>query len=438
VNILQGLLWLGVYLGLVLAPVVLLLFVPTPPGGGFWWDLAIGLGFAGLVMMSMQFLLTARFRRATAPFGIDLVYYLHRYLAYALLAIVLAHPILLLLLNPALRPYLNPLRAPWEMTAGTVSLLLLLLIVALSAGRKALRVPYEAWRVTHLLLSIAAVGLALLHAMVAGTFTQLGPVRALWAAIGISLLLVVVRVRVLRPWSLRREPWRVESVEREPGRSWRLTLAPEGHGGFPFLPGQFAWVSVGDSPFLMREHPFSISSAPSWDGRLEFTIKELGDFTGGIGSTSIGTRAYVDGPYGSFSIDRHPEAPGYVFIGGGIGVAPMVGMLRALADRGDRRPHLLLSAHGEWNSIPLREEMAALRDRLELQVVQFLEEPPLEWEGAQGRITRERLDEVLPGNRREVVYFICGPLPMIRAVEGQLRELGIPGSRVHTELFDLV
>jgi predicted ferric reductase len=60
----------------------------------------------------------------------------------------------------------------------------------------------------------------------------------------------------------------------------------------------------------MREHPFSFSSSPAPGGRpLEFTIKALGDFTRTIGSMPPGLRAFVDGPYGAFTIDRH-HGPG--------------------------------------------------------------------------------------------------------------------------------
>jgi predicted ferric reductase len=103
----------------------------------------------------------------------------------------------------------------------------------------------------------------------------------------------------------------------------------------------------------MKEHPFSMSSPPCADSKLEFTIKELGDFTRTIGQIEPGETAYVDGPYGAFSIDRY-RAPGFVFIGGGIGLPPLMSMMRALAERGDRRPHLLLTANSRWERITFR------------------------------------------------------------------------------------
>ncbi|NNL31471.1 MAG: hypothetical protein HKO77_10630, partial [Gemmatimonadetes bacterium] len=77
-----GLLWLLLYAGLVTAPLLVLasgLGVAT--GSGWWFDFAMGLGFGSLGILGGQFLLTARFRRATAPFGIDVVYLFHRWLA---------------------------------------------------------------------------------------------------------------------------------------------------------------------------------------------------------------------------------------------------------------------------------------------------------------------------------------------------------------------
>ncbi len=436
--ILQGILWLAVYLGLVLAPLVVLVVAPTPPGGGFWWDVAIGLGFAGLVMMGIQFLLTARFRRAAAPYGIDIIYYFHRMLAYALVGFVLAHPLILIAINPALGSYLNPLTAPWEMTTGLAALLLLLVLVATSVFRKQFGIPYEWWRLAHLLAGVVAIALAFTHILPIAHYTGVPVVRRLWIGIGLTLLAIVVWVRVFRPWALLLRPYRVTNVRPDRGESWILSLEPEDHDGIRFQPGQFAWVTLRASPFAMREHPFSFASSPSPDGRLEFAIKELGDFTLTVGTIEPGEVGYVDGPYGSFSIDRHPDAPGYVFLAGGIGIAPIVSMLRALAERGDSRPHVLFTAHSEWDRIPLRDEVERLSDELNLKVIHVLEEPPADWTGEVGWITRELLDRHLPGNRGDLVYFACGPVPMLRAVESFLGELGIGSSKVHSELFDLV
>jgi predicted ferric reductase len=429
--------WLAVYLGAVLTPLVVLIIVETPAKWGWWWDLGIGLGFAGLVMMSIQFLLTARFRTATAPFGLDLIYYFHRYLAYTLLVVVLAHPIILIAVEPSLLAELNPLSAHWSIGAGTLSLGLLLLLVITSAGRRQLRIPYDIWKYAHLLLAVGAVVLAFVHMRGIGYYSSAPLAKGVWMIIGLSLVASVARNRIWRPWRLHRTPYRVAELQRLPGDTWLLAVEPEGHGGLDFQPGQFAWLILRNSPFAMREHPFSIASSPQTGPRLEFAIKERGDFTRSLGDVQNGEIAYVDGPYGVFTIDRYPQAAGYVFIAGGIGLAPMMSMLRALADRNDRLHHVLIAAHSAWDRIPFRDELHALQDRLNLAVVHVLEQPPDDWSGERGWLDRSMLERHLPSPRNEHEYFICGPVPMIRIVESSLSQLGVSASRLHTELFDL-
>jgi predicted ferric reductase len=433
-----GVFWLGVYLALVLGPLFVLLIGPTPPGLGFWWDLSMALGFAGLAMMGVQFVLTARFRRATAPYGIDIIYYFHRYVAIVLLLVVMAHPALVIIDNPALLDFLNPFVAPWHMTAGVLSMVALMVLVVASVWRKAFGIAYEPWRVTHTALAVAAVGLALVHIEGVQYYVASPWKRILWRIFALSWIAILGYVRVIRPWLLVRRPFRVTGIAQERGDAWTLALEPRGHAGFSFQPGQFAWLTLGGSPFLMKEHPFSFSSSPMLaGGRVEFTIKELGDFTRTIGSVPPDAVAFVDGPYGAFVVDRHP-APGYVFIAGGIGIAPIMSMLRSLAERGDQRPLLLVYAYRRWERMTFREAITDLRSRLNLAVVFVLEEPPERWDGERGWITRELLDRHLPEDRSSRHVFVCGPEAMTQAIETYLRGLGVPMSHIHSELFELV
>jgi predicted ferric reductase len=434
----SAVLWLGVYLALVLTPLLALLIGERPPGLGFRPDLAVALGFAGLSMMAVQFLLTARFRRATAPFGIDVIYYFHRYLGTVILAAVIAHPVLFIVDNPALVDFLNPVVAPGHMTAGVVSTAALVALMVTSVWRQRLAIAYERWRLAHTALAVAAVGLALVHVEGVQYYTASPGKQALWRAIALSWIVTTGYVRLVRPWQLSRRPYRVAEVTRERGDAWTVTLEPERHAGVAFQPGQFAWLTLRAGPFAMKEHPFSFSSAPGRvGGRVAFTIKELGDFTRTIGSIQPGERAFVDAPYGAFTIDRHP-APGYVFIAGGIGIAPFMSMLRAMADRDDRRPVLLIYAYRRAERMTFREEIDALQSRLALTFVPVLEEPPADWNGERGRITSELLARHRPADWARRQYFLCGPEAMTQAVEHQLHAAGVPLSHVTSELFDLV
>jgi predicted ferric reductase len=437
-HVVWGAFWIVVYLALVLAPLFVLLVGPTPPGVGFWWDFSLALGFAGTAMLGVQFVLTARFRRATAPYGIDIIYYFHRYAALVAVALIVSHPIILIAINPGFLHLLNPFDAPAHMVAGTGSVVAMLLLIVSSVWRKPLQIHYDAWRLWHALLAVAAVLLALVHIEGVGYYIATPWKRGLWTLILASGAILLLYVRVVKPWRLTRAPYRVVDVREERGNAWTVALEPDRHPGFRFEPGQFAWVTLRHSPFVLEEHPFSISSSPAILPRLEFTIKELGDFTRTIGQLQRGETAYVDGPYGAFSIDRYPEAPGFVFISGGIGIAPMISMVRAMADRGDRRPVLLICANSRWERVSLREAIHALTPRADLRIVHVLEEPPEGWDGERGYVTRAVLERHLPPERRTLQYFVCGPPAMIAAIEAALYQMGIGMNQSHTELFDLV
>jgi predicted ferric reductase len=215
-------------------------------------------------------------------------------------------------------------------------------------------------------------------------------------------------------------------------------MQPDGHPGFRFSPGQFGWLTVFGSPFKLTGHPFSFSSSAAVaDGRVEMTIRKLGDFTSAIDKVPVGQRVYLDGPYGAFTIDRNP-ADMHVLIAGGIGITPMMSIVRTLADRGDTRPVILLYGSRDWDSITFREELEALTRRLRLTTVHVLSSPPEGWTGERGVINAELFRRHLPPPYVDHEYFICGPDVMMDAIEKALSELHVPLSRYHSERYSFV
>lgn len=433
--------WLGIYLAVVVVPLFALLPAADSIGRGFWRDFSLALGYAALAMFGLSFALTARFRRVTAPFGIDIVYYFHRYLAILALAIAAAHYLILRSANPAALGAADPRIAPAYMTAGRLALLLFIAIVVLSLARRALRLEYDRWRISHAALATAAVALSIWHLLGAGNLLDRPWKQALWAAYGLFWLALIVWVRLLRPWRLTQRPWRVIAVRPERGRVHTLVLAPPPGTRLSFAPGQFAWLTLRASPFALREHPFSIASSahrPRGDEPIELSIKALGDFTAAVKDARVGETAYVDAPYGNFSCDRYPHAQRFVLIAGGIGSAPFMSMLRTAADRNDRRAFVLVYGNRAWERVAFREELERLAQRLDLRVVHVLQEPPADWRGERGFVTREVLARHLPLDEAPVEYFLCGPTPMTASVEKALAALGVPAARIHSEIFDWV
>ena len=439
-RVLQGIFWVGVYLLLTLAPILALLVESRPEGREFLREFSVALGFAGLGMMALQFALTARFQVVKAPYGSDIVYFFHRKISLVAFALILAHPLLLFVQSAEYLQLLNVFTAPWRARAGVTALAALIILVVVSIWRKELKIDYTPWRIWHGILSTLAVALAMTHVILVGHYINTPLKQALWISYGVFWVGLLLYVRIIKPLWLLKHPYRVISVAPERGRSWTVELEPVSHPGIRFQPGQFAWITVWNSPFSDTEHPFSFSSSAEKKGRLSFTIKEAGDFTQRIKHLQPGQIVYIDGPFGAFSLDRHQHAKGFVFIAGGIGITPIWSMLETLADRNDRRPLVLVYANRNWEDVTFREEIESIQKRLNLKVVHILESPPEGWQGETGMITEAVLERHLPAERKKDAYeiFICGPIPMIDAVEKALTRLGVLIGDFHSERFNLV
>ncbi len=433
----RGLAWFGLYLAAALVPLVFAAIGVADAQRGFWTEFSVALGFVGMSMLGLQFALVARFRAVAAPFGEDALVQFHRQISYVALAFILAHPVLLQLAGTDIIGLLNLAQAPPRARFAVASTVLLLILIATSVWRKRLRIRYEIWQICHGVLSVLVVACALAHMFLVDYYLDAVWKKWLWAVMTLALVLLLVWVRVIDPLLRLRRPWRIERVTAERGDAHTLGLEPVGNQGFRFQPGQFGWLVVDRTPFSITAHPFSFSSSAENTRGVEMTIKALGDFTSTVGDIAPGTRAYLSGPHGVFTPDRN-EGPGFVLIAGGIGITPMVSILRTMADRADRRPVLLLYAVRSLDDATLDEEIRALELRLELTVIRVPERPPIGWTGEHGYLDRAVLARHLPDGYPRWQYFACGPGPMVTAVENALAALGVPAEHLHTERFDFV
>jgi predicted ferric reductase len=439
-NVLSGLAWVLLYLAFCLVPLVLVLGQNRPAGRPFLVEFSVALGFVGLSILALQFALIGRFKPVAAPFGIDALLQYHVQITFVALAFALAHPILLFTADSKYLALLNLVTAPWRARFAFTSVIALIVLVGLSVWRRRLRLSYEVWQATHGLLAVVVVLCALLHASLVGYFVT-GVVRHVVydGYIG-ALIFLLVWIRLLSPLARLRHPWCVVQVNTEHGNTSTLVIEPVGHERFRFDPGQFGWISVGRSPFAITQHPFSFSSAADTPpgGPVAMTIKAAGDFTSTIAAVKVGTRVYLDGPHGVFSMDRR-QAPGYVFIAGGVGITPLYSMLLTMREREDIRPVTLFYASSTWDDVVLREELAKLDETMpNLEVIHVLQQPPEGWTGESGLITPDLLRRRLPRQFRRYEFLICGSGRMMDAMEAALIAVGVPFRQVSTERFDMV
>jgi ferredoxin-NADP reductase len=108
------------------------------------------------------------------------------------------------------------------------------------------------------------------------------------------------------------------------------------------------------------------------------TIKESGDFTSTIGRIKPGDLAAVHGPFGRFSHALHPECDDLVFVAAGIGITPLMSMLRYMRDRGERHRVLLVYANRGTADIVFRSELDLIESGgfPALKTIHVLSRPP--------------------------------------------------------------
>ncbi|MBR0679158.1 hypothetical protein GXW74_01565 [Roseomonas eburnea] len=427
---------------LVVATYVLLVLLPVGLGwvlvkpGRPWLDeVSSALAMAGFAALLLEFLLSGRFRAISGGIGIDRTMRWHQHFARVLTVALLLHPFLYT--TPTGAQFLRPddlthagalkLGSDTVLT-GLVAWLLLGVLTITAIGRDLLPWRYEAWRLTHGLGAAAIAVLGLWHTLGAGRYAAHPVLAGYWVAMFALALVALASVYLVRPFRLWRRPWRVAAVGPAAERIWEVVLEPMGHAGLRFRAGQFAWIRLDRGPFSMREHPFSIASAPGAGRRLSFLIKEAGDFTSTIGRLPVGARAFVEGPHGNLVVDGRSE-PGLCLIGGGAGIAPLLSILRS---EGGARPALVIYGNRHQGQILAREDL----DASGAEVVHVLQEPPPGWAGPTGLVSRDLVRErCTAAARAGWLFALCGPPPMMREVRAGLQALGVPASRILEERF---
>jgi predicted ferric reductase len=426
--------WLTVFIILSLVPLIVAISGSTPGYRGFWTELGVGLGFIGFGILSLQFLFSGRYRKIAPTFGMDNILQFHREMGIVAVIFVIAHPVINILANPEFISYFDPGVNLMRAVALYFVSAFLIIILATSLWRMAFRLDYERWRLIHGFLSLAILFIGTVHALQVSHYLEPFWKKAVMGGSFLTYGYLVLHTRITRPLLNKKKPYRVVSGNPERGDCYTLTIEPEGHKRLDFICGQFVWLTIGPTPFSLQQHPFSIASS-SKEKTLSFTTKELGDFTSTWKDVRPGTTVFLEGPFGSFVPERDKN---FFLVMGGIGVTPAMGMMRTMRDTGDKRQVVLIYANVEWEGVTFREELEKLRKEINLKLIHLLEEPPDDWQGETGLVTKELLNKHLPENPADYMYFICGPDPLMDITEISLREMGIDWRLIYTERFEII
>jgi propane monooxygenase reductase subunit len=203
-------------------------------------------------------------------------------------------------------------------------------------------------------------------------------------------------------------------------------------GELKFFPGQYVDISVpgGDA-----SRSFSMANTTSREtGQLEFVIRI---YPGGVFSEfldqrlRVGDRLDLSGPFGVFTLRDNPGAR-LVFLGGGAGMAPILALLRSMAERGIDRPATYYYGARTRRDLCFEEELRGLEQTLPgFRFVPALSED--EWDGEVGLITdvvRRREPDL-----RGADAYVCGPPPMVEAAIPLLEGLGVVPKHIYYDKF---
>ena len=235
------------------------------------------------------------------------------------------------------------------------------------------------------------------------------------------------------------QAWRVLRVEQESREIRSFYLEPPSDSSVTFAPGQHIPVQVQIDGEAAMIRTYSLSSAPS-DGYLRISVKAQGPASRHLHErVKPGDVLDVRSPMGSFTLDEQSTRP-LVLIGAGVGVTPLLAMLREQLNKGQaRRIHLFHGARS-LADLPFGQELASLRQQAGalLHVHRALSQPEDHAVAGQdyeftGRLGIEQVKATLALDDYD--FYLCGPGSFTQDLYEGLRTVHVPDARIHAEAF---
>jgi predicted ferric reductase len=384
-------------------------------------------GLWGMVLFSLVLILSSRLKFLDHLFyGLNNAYNFHHRLGAIAFALILFHPVFLAVkfIRLSLRDaalFFLPGQNP-AVSYGIFALGLMMILIVLTFY---IRMKYHRWKFSHKFMVVVFL-FAVLHAFfITSDISRDNTLR--YYILGLAAFgLVAGGYRAFLSRFLNRNlKYTVKKVRPLNTAVTAITLAPQGKS-LAFIPGQFVFARFLSEAVTKEVHPFSITSSPA-EKDLELVIKSLGDYTVELKNLKTDDIAFIEGPFGKFSYLNHPNK-NQVWVAGGIGITPFIGMARAIRDE-TYKIDLFYSVSQKFEAVLLDELLKISAQHKNFRVIPW-------YSAEQGRISAEIITGQSQGLTGKDI-LLCGPVPFMESLRDQFLKLDVPRKRIHWEKFDL-
>ncbi|MEK7081181.1 MAG: ferric reductase-like transmembrane domain-containing protein, partial [Patescibacteria group bacterium] len=389
------------------------------------------MGLLGMALLSINFILAARFKFLDKLFnGLNRVYIKHHVIGAIAFCLLLFHPTFLIIqyLYISLKASFLFIFSAQDLAINLGKLGLLVFIV-LMVITFYLNFKYENWKNTHKYLGVVLF-LGSLHMLLVPSDISNNAILKYYM---LGLVIIGAYSYFYRTiWGAYKKGeyrYKLEKIIRENDEVVELELSPLARK-IKFKPGQFVFLRFENNGILSESHPFSITSSLHSEN-LSLGIKSLGDYTSMVYLLKPGAICRIEGPFGAFSYLK-AKSKRQIWIAGGIGITPFLSMARQVnSDKTnkDYKINLFYITKNE-DEMAFKEELVEIsKQNYNLKFHQYFSE-------TEGRISADfiykNIDYI-----QDVEIFLCGPVGFMHSLKEQFIKLNFDNNKIYSEEFSL-
>lgn len=438
-------LFLAIYFLSPILP-ILAIYTSNPGFYGFNGFIPMVLGSIAFTWLNLQLILSSRPKFIESYFGLDKFYKFHGLMAVIAIALAFSHKLLKgLTFSESFTTQLGDVAIIIFIGAAVLALIFMVdtiikkikILNTLRTLSKKIEIgKYNVQVILHN-LNVIAVIFVFLHVMLTNSAKNpiIKTVYTLYFVVSISFYLYH---KIIKRY-LFQNKFIIKEIIQESESMWTLKMYPVKGKVMDYKPGQFGFIRIIDNGISSEEHPFSISSQPLNKEYISITIKNLGDWTANIKNVKSGNTALLDAPYGRFSPMLYNYEGGIVLIVGGVGITPILSILRYFYEFKKDQKITLFWGINSISEIICSDEFDLFSKEMKNFSLIPVVAKDKDFAGEKGFINQEKLERLIKSEDglEHLQYFICGPAIMQMTVLKSLKSMGINNSKLHYESFSL-